>query len=359
MRSEGFYWIFSYKRKIRDVAQMSVRGTGVAMAAFEQVIGHEQIIEHFQNAIRLDKLSHAYILSGEEGSGKRLLARLFSMTLQCEKGGISPCGECRSCKQAEGNNQPDIIWVTHEKPGSIGVEDVRGQVIGDIQIKPYSSPYKIYIIDEAEKLTVQAQNALLKTIEEPPSYGIVVFLTTNAEGFLPTILSRCVVLKLRPASDEAVIRYLMEQVRVPDYKAKVCAAFAQGNVGKAVRLASSEEFEGMKQQVVRLMKNTEAMQMSELLEYTKNISEYKDRIEDYLDLMLVWFRDVLLFKVTRDVNVLVLKEEISEISRRAGKSSYEGLEEIITALDKAKARLRANVNLELVMELLLLTIKEN
>lgn len=329
------------------------------MAGFEQVIGHEQIIEHFQNAIRLDKISHAYILSGEAGMGKKLLAHLFSMTLQCEKHEASPCGGCRSCRQAEGYNQPDIIWVAHEKPGSIGVEDVRGQVVGDIQIKPYSSPYKIYIIDEAEKLTVQAQNALLKTIEEPPAYGIVIFLTTNAESFLPTILSRCVVLNLKPVSNEAVMQYLMEQIRVPDYKAKVCAAFAQGNVGKAVRLASSEQFDEMKQQVIRLMKNIETMEIAELMDYLKDISDYKDNIEDYLDLMLVWFRDVLLFKVTKDANILVLKEEVSAVSRRAGRSSYEGLEEIITALDKAKLRLRANVNFELVMELLLLTIKEN
>lgn len=329
------------------------------MAAFEKVIGHEQIIEHFQNAIRLNKISHAYILNGEEGAGKRLLAHLFSMTLQCEKKEPSPCEECRSCKQAEGHNQPDIIWVTHEKPGSIGVEDVRGQVVGDMQIKPYSSPYKIYIIDEAEKLTVQAQNALLKTIEEPPAYGIVIFLTTNKDSFLPTILSRCVVLDLKPAANESIMRYLMEQVRVPDYKAKVCVAFAQGNVGKAVKLASSENFDEMKLHVIKLLKNIETMQISELLDYLKDISDYKDNIHDYLDLMLVWFRDVLLFKVTKDANVLVLREEMSAISQRAGSSSYEGLEEIIVALDKAKARLRANVNFELVMELLLLTIKEN
>ena len=329
------------------------------MAAFEKVIGHEQIIEHFQNAIRLNKISHAYILNGEEGAGKRLLAHLFSMTLQCEKKEASPCGECRSCKQTEGHNQPDVIWVTHEKPASIGVEDVRGQVVGDMQIKPYSSPYKIYIIDEAEKLTVQAQNALLKTIEEPPAYGIVIFLTTNKDSFLPTILSRCVVLDLRPAANEAIMRYLMEQVRVPDYKAKICVAFAQGNVGKAVKLASSENFDEMKQHVIKLLKNTETMRISELLDYLKDISDYKENIYDYLDLMLVWFRDVLLFKVTKDANVLVLREEMSAISERAGKSSYEGLEEIITALDKAKARLRANVNFELAMELLLLTIKEN
>ena len=118
------------------------------MTTFNNVVGHEKIIEHFQNAVRLDKISHAYILSGEDGAGKSLLAHLFSMTLQCEKKGISPCGECTLCRQAESHNQPDIIWVTHAKPGSIGVEDIRAQVVGDMQMKPYHSPYKIYIIDD-------------------------------------------------------------------------------------------------------------------------------------------------------------------------------------------------------------------
>ena len=159
------------------------------MAGFSEILGHEQIIEHLQNAIKLQKVSHAYILDGEEGAGKKLLARAFAQTLQCERGGVDPCGECHSCKQAQSGNQPDIIEVTHEKPASIGVEDIRGQLCSDIQIKPYSSPYKIYIVDEAEKMTVQAQNALLKTIEEPPAYGVIMLLTTNADAFLPTILS--------------------------------------------------------------------------------------------------------------------------------------------------------------------------
>lgn len=329
------------------------------MTTFNNVVGHEKIIEHFQNAVRLDKISHAYILSGEDGAGKSLLAHLFSMTLQCEKKGISPCGECTLCRQAESHNQPDIIWVTHEMPGSIGVEDIRAQVVGDMQMKPYHSPYKIYIIDEAEKLTVQAQNTLLKTIEEPPEYGIVIFLTTNADGFLPTILSRCVVLQLKPATNEAVARYLVETVQIPDYKARLCAAFAQGNVGKAVRYASKESFDEMRQHVFQLLKNISDMQESRIYETVGELTAYKENINDYLDLMLLWFRDVLIFKVTKDANSMVLREELADISGRAARSSYEGLEEIIVAIDRARTRLRANVSFELVMELLLFTIKEN
>ena len=329
------------------------------MAGFSEILGHEQIIEHLQNAIKLQKVSHAYILDGEEGAGKNMLARAFAQTLQCERGGTEPCGECHSCKQAMSGNQPDIITVTHEKPTSIGVEDIRGQLCGDIQIKPYSSPYKIYIVDEAEKMTVQAQNALLKTIEEPPAYGVIMLLTTNADAFLPTILSRCVTLKLRPVKNEIIRPYLMEKYHIPDYQAEVCTAFARGNVGKAERLAQSEQFAELKSHLLHLLRHLRDMEVYELTEAVRSVSEYKTEINDYLDLMALWFRDVLLFKATRQIDGLVFAEEINAISAQAQKSSYEGLERILKALEKAKVRLNANVNFELTMELLMLTIKEN
>ncbi len=329
------------------------------MAGFSEILGHEQIIEHLQNAIKLQKVSHAYILDGEEGAGKNMLARAFAQTLQCERGGTEPCGECHSCKQAMSGNQPDIITVTHEKPASIGVEDIRGQLCGDIQIKPYSSPYKIYIVDEAEKMTVQAQNALLKTIEEPPAYGVIMLLTTNADAFLPTILSRCVTLKLRPVKNEIIRPYLMEKYHIPDYQAEVCTAFARGNVGKAERLAQSEQFAELKSHLLHLLRHLRDMEVYELTEAVRSVSEYKTEINDYLDLMALWFRDVLLFKATRQIDGLVFAEEINAISAQAQKSSYEGLERILKALEKAKVRLNANVNFELTMELLMLTIKEN
>lgn len=329
------------------------------MAKFQDIVGQEQIREHLRNALASGKVSHAYIINGEKNSGKEFIARVFSMALQCEKGEVEPCQECHSCKQALSGNQPDIIRIVHEKPNSIGVEDIRRQVNGDVAIKPYSSPYKVYIINEAEKMTVQAQNALLKTLEEPPAYAVIILLTANLNALLPTILSRCVVLNMKPVSDELVKQYLMEQMQVPDYKAEVCVAFARGNVGKAKVLASSEDFENVKSEALSLLKYIHDMELSEIIAAIKKITEYKLEIGDYLDIFAVWYRDVLLFKATNDVNSLVFREEIQSIRRTAQRSSYEGIETVINALDTAKKRLEANVNFELVMELMILTIKEN
>lgn len=329
------------------------------MAAFRDIIGQEQIKEHLQNAISAGKVSHAYLINGEKSSGKEFVAKVFAMALQCEKGGEEPCQECHSCKQALSGNQPDIIRVTHEKPNTISVDDIRTQINNDVAIKPYSSPRKVYIVNDAEKMTVQAQNAILKTLEEPPEYAVILLLTTNVNALLPTILSRCVVLNMKPVADELIKKYLMEQLQVPDYKAEVCVAFARGNVGKAKALAASEEFENVKAEALSLLKYIKDMELHEIVAAIKKITEYKLEINDYLDIMAIWYRDVLLFKATADVNHLVFREEIQAIRKVAQRSSYEGIESVIEALEKAKNRLNANVNFDLTMELLMLEIKEN
>lgn len=329
------------------------------MPGFKDVYGQKAIIEHFQNALSSGSVSHAYIINGERSSGKEFIAKIFAMALQCEQQTTDPCNECQSCKQAMSGNHPDIIWVSHEKPATIGVEDIRGGINNDIVIKPYSSKWKIYLINEAEKMTVQAQNALLKTLEEPPAYAVILLLTSNIDVLLPTILSRCVVLNMKPVPDELVKEYLMTQVRIPDYKADVCTAFARGNLGKAKALAASEEFDNIKTEAVSLLKYIRDMEITDILSAIKKINDYKIDINDYLDILSVWYRDVLLFKATNDANHLIFKDEIQYIKKVADQSTYEGIEIIIDSLEKAKARLKANVNFELTMELLLLTIKEN
>lgn len=329
------------------------------MGGFKDVVGHRDIIQYIQDAVQQNKVSHAYILNGQRGSGKKMLAKLFAMTLQCESDRSDPCGECRSCIQANNGNQPDIITVKHEKPASISVDDIRTQVNGDIMIKPYSSPYKVYIIPDADLLTVQAQNALLKTIEEPPEYAVIFLLTENADSLLPTIRSRCVMLKLRNIKDKLVKKYLMEQLQIPDYQAELCAAFAQGNIGRAMLLAKSEHFNEIKEEAIQLLKYINEMELHEIVSAIKEINKYKLEVADYLDIITIWYRDVLLYKATADVDGLVFSDQLKYIKERASKSSYEGIENILEAIEKAKSRIKANVNFDLLMELLLLAIKEN
>lgn len=327
------------------------------MFSFSEIVGHEQIKEHMQAAIRDKKPFHAYLFQGEEGVGKEALARTFAAGLQCQsESADKPCKECVSCRQMESGNQPDVIWVTREK-ASLGVDEIRKQLCNTMDIKPFSSPYKIYLVPEAEKMTEAAQNALLKTIEEPPEYGIVILMTSNISALLPTIQSRCLTMEFRPLSTAVVESYVKEHCQVPDYQARASAAFAQGNLGKAMRYAKSEDFIERKDHIISLLRHVEQMDLSEMLAVIKDLGTRKDEVRDYIDLMVLWYRDVLLFKATKDINQLLFQDEASYISREASHRSYEKIEEILQAFEKAKVRLRANVNFDITMELMLLTLK--
>jgi len=329
------------------------------MADFKDIIGHEHITRHLKEAINNHKVSHAYIFNGAKGTGKAILAGAFAKALQCEDNDGDSCGTCHSCLQAESGNQPDIKWITHDKPAAISVDDIRVQVNNDIAIKPYSSSYKIYIIPDAQKMTTQAQNALLKTIEEPPEYAILLLLTSDVNILLPTILSRCVILNIKAVDTDVITGYLIKNYGIPDYKAKILASFSQGNVGKAIKMAVSVDFQAMYDEILRLLRHIDSMDMNEIVDAIKKMEAYKMDIDDVIDMMMLWYRDVMVLAATNDPNLIVFKEEYSALNKRVSKSSFNGLDNIIKGMERAKQRLAANVNFDLTMELMLLTIKEN
>ncbi|WP_370748864.1 ATP-binding protein [Eubacterium sp.] len=345
-----------------------------------RILGQNHIIKHFENAIKMGKISHAYIINGEAGSGKMKLAVHFAKALQCEANnpdesdgnmqfdfgegtgekkkitGVA-CGQCKSCHQTDSENQPDIKYVTHEKSG-IGVDEIRDQINNDIDIKPYSSRYKIYIVPDSEKMTVQAQNALLKTIEEPPEYAIIILLTTNADMFLQTILSRCVLLNIRPVKEETIRNQLMSEYGIGNYEANVAAVFANGNPGKAIKLATSEDFKELKQQVVGTLLSLEKGGMDIITQRVKEAGSFKNQIDDYFGLMQTWFRDVLLYKATGDTEKLIFQDDYHEIVEMSEKISYFHINIILKSIDRAWNRIKSNVNFDITMEVLFLSMKE-
>lgn len=328
------------------------------MQSFANMIGQASIKEHLKKSLQTGKISHAYIFYGEKGSGKKSLADLFARTLQCEAKGEDPCNQCTSCRQAASHNHPDIMYLQHEKPQIISVDEIRRQINQDIAIKPYSSERKIYIVDEAEKMNVQAQNALLKTLEEPPGYAVILLLTTNLEALLPTIRSRCVTLTMKPVSEQELQRYLMRRAQIPDYKAGVCAAFARGNVGRGLELAVSTEFEELKDSTLQLLLHIEEMTLSDLTAEAKKRAEKNSDREGFLELLEMWYRDVLLYKATGTGRGLIFGEEASRIKKMALRSTFEGLNRMLETITETRTRLAANVNPELTMEWLLLVAQE-
>ncbi|MCR5835823.1 MAG: DNA polymerase III subunit delta [Lachnospiraceae bacterium] len=327
------------------------------MAEIKKIIGQDHIIEHFKNAIRMDRVSHAYIINGEEDSGKKELANLISMSLQCEQGTGEPCLKCRSCLQALGDNHPDIKWISHEKT-VISVDDIREQINNDVDIKPYSGRRKIYIVPDAEKMREAAQNTLLKTLEEPPSYAVIILLTNNSDSFLQTIMSRCLQLNIRPVKDEVIKDYLKNEMGISDYEAGIATAFSGGNLGKAIKLATSAEFGDMKSDVSSTISSIINGSMVDVAAAIKKASDYKDNIMEYLDLFQTWFRDMLVYKSCKDENMIIFQKERINIIQMCEKASYEDINKILEVLDTTKWRMMSNVNFDGALEVLFITIKE-
>ena len=325
---------------------------------FNKIIGHEEIISRFRSSIEADRVSHAYIIAGEEGSGRNTLAYCFAKTLQCESGESQSCGQCKSCKQAESGNHPDIIYIFSEEENSIKVDKIRDELVGTMEIKPYSSRYKIYIIKEGEKMASDAQSALLKTIEEPPEYGIVMIITTQPERLLPTIRSRCVFIQTKPVKESDIHDYLVNECGVSEDKARFAVEYSQGNLGKAVKLATNEEYENLVRTVVALMSNIFEMDMEDITATIQQAENYKININDFLDLMMMWYRDILVLKVTGNPDKIHFTDHYSVIRDQATYLSFNELEAKSKAITAAKERLEAKAKFEDIMRLLIMTLKE-
>ena len=377
------------------------------MRKFSDIIGQKAIIEHLYNALRTGSISHAYILSGDAGSGRKTIASIFAAALQCEdlqeeeteepeqpvsqaSGGLGrpmpgtagaggkaapgapgagrqpaprmrkrklleSCGRCLSCIQAQSGNQPDIITVSHEKPNSIGVGEIR-RMRADLQIKPYSNARKVYIVPDAEKLTIPAQNALLKTLEEPPEYAVIILIANGLSAFLPTILSRCVVLQTRAVGEEQIARFLQREKGIPEDQALILARFAGGNPGQALLLTEDQEFLQMRDQTVELLAHMESADAVRISEFASDIDP--SRRGDVLAFVLMWFRDVLLYFSTQNSENLIFQEDIQYIIGAAGMLGYERIGRILEEIDTASRRLQSNVSADSVFEIMFLKIRQ-
>lgn len=278
-----------------------------------------EIQEFLSRSVQRGQIAHAVLLEGDSGEDWKSLAEEYAVTLQCDR--KCHCGFCRACQAWERNAHPDIIRVTHEKPEVITVDEIRHQLVDDMAIRPYWGPYKVYLLDEAEKMNVQAQNALLKTLEEPPSYGVIVLMTANAEKLLPTIRSRCILLKTQ--------------------------SLTPGQV-------SLEEED--RQFLLSLLHGAGEMEISRMAERAKELKERKIPTSPLMDFFRLWYRDLLVWKSTGDAKRLLLPEEQPYYQEMAGMYSYRRLDQIFAAVDEAEMRIRSNVNFELAVECMLMAM---
>lgn len=325
------------------------------MYTFEEIRGNTPLVEQLRRSAASGRSSHAYLFLGGAGAGKRLIANTFAKALQCE-GEKRPCDSCKSCHAFNHDNHPDVIYFQPLKNGkTYTIEDVREQLLETVDLKPFQYEKKIYIIEKADTLNIQSQNALLKTLEEPPAHAVFLLLAERAEAFLPTILSRVVVMKIRPLSAETIADYLMQAGHLAE-ESHILSAYAQGRIGQALELVEDEGFREMRQDILGKLEALPSMSEGDAYLLAKDFEVYKNDLR-FLDIMELWYRDLLTAKSLREEGYLIQRDKKDAIFR-AAKEPAALLAKKAAAVRTARMRLAQNANFRLTMEVMLMDLKE-
>lgn len=304
---------------------------------FNNIIGQEFAKKYITNSIKNDKVNHAYMFEGIDGIGKNLFAKEFGKLL---------------INVDNVDNSPDYINI--EPTGSsIKIAQIR-ELQSDIIIKPHSK-YKIYVINHAEKMTVESQNALLKTLEEPPEYAIIILITNNKESLLPTIKSRCEIIKFLPISIMELKRYLMDR-GVEEKRSALLANFSRGSIEKALELSESSDFSIMRDDIQKYIQDILDKNMVEILNISSDMDKYKDKVIIVLDMMINYFRDIMICKDRADKDMLINGDRITFIQNMSSKITYSQVSKIIDIIEEAKRKMRSNCNFSVSIQVMALNI---
>ena len=310
---------------------------------FEEIFGNEPAKNSLIHAIREDRVSNAYVFEGITGVGKKLAAHTFARGLVCEnKQGEAPCDACPACRKAKSYNHPDIVYVTRtEDKASIGVDDVREQILKEVYLKPYLSSRRVFIIGEGDALSPEAQNALLKVLEEPPAFVTFVICVTKQEKLLDTVLSRSCVVTFFPLSFQEVSAYL-EQKYGANEKTALFARLSQGSIGAAETMLSDQSAEQLYEDSIRaiLRLQNNALSVRETADFL--ITE-KERAAQIADFFQTFLRDCVLLKSGMEEHV-IYQNKRSDMRVFCDTVSKKGLIKAFDRLTDFKLRMKQNLN---------------
>lgn len=291
---------------------------------FDKIIGNEQIITALKKMVKQNKTSHSYLFLGIQGIGKKIIAKEFAKMLLCieeEK----YCNKCKSCIEFNTNNNPDYIYIEPDE-NNIKIEQIRNMQ-KSIQEKPIISDKKIYIIDNADLMTKEAQNCLLKTLEEPPKFATIILIGSNEIAFLPTIKSRCTIIKFNKIEDKEIENYLKLNYKINTNKNMI--KIFQGSIGKAIKLKDKQQDYQILENIIEEL-NTKTL--IDIFNEAKILYNSKDEIEDMLEY----------------INLLLLQKS---------KQNYL-FTNCIKVVENAKKRLKLNANYDMTIDNMLFNIWE-
>ena len=292
---------------------------------FENIIGNDKIKQELTNSIRLNLNSHSYLFIGTSGIGKKIIAKEFAKMILCE-GEEKYCNKCKSCLEFDSNNNPDFFIISPDG-NSIKIEQIR-EMQRKIIEEPIISSKKVYIIDDSDKMTKEAQNALLKTLEEPPKFVVILLIGENENMFLPTIKSRCNIIKFKNIPDNEIKHYLEQKYQMKDLDNNVIKAFG-GSIGKAEILREKKE---LYEAIYNSIDKIERLDLIDLLKQADIIYKSQDDKFDILEY----------------INVILFEK---------AKTNFKYLN-CIDIIEKTKERLKANSNYNMCIDNMLFSLWE-
>jgi len=307
-------------------------------------IGQTEIIEEFRNGIRHDSLSHAFVFTGEKGIGKKTLARFIAKALLCTGDADSsfPCGCCRGCRSFDENVNPDFMVIRSETK-NIVIKQIR-DLIDDIVVKPLNHR-KVYVIEDAEKMTVQAQNCLLKTLEEPPNYAKIILTTSNYESLLLTIRSRVVRKHLKPSTIKE-LKLIAQKNGIDTTGKDHLLALSRGIPGIAFQLLADKDFEKHREETLRFVFDDS---IESKLYYNQYLSNNKNAFDVCINILESIYRDALLVKCSVE-DGLINSDKKDNILKYANMHSAIDITERISRIENVRNGMKRNVNYQLAVD---------
>ena len=305
-------------------------------------VGHSSLIENFKNRCSNGNLSHAQLISGEDGIGKSILAEILGKLI------------------LNGDLNREYVDIINYKPSkaSFGVDDVR-EIIDEVNKKPFEGDKKVIIIHQGNKLTIQAQNALLKTIEEPPAEVYIIILCESLELILDTIKSRCEIYKLTPLTKDELYKYIA--IKGYDYSEEEkssAIAFSEGIPGRIDRYFSDTELQELRDKIVDLLLQLTNNEIEAILEKEEQLVSYKQNKEEVINVLSSFIRDILVNKEVYNENLIINRDKIKEIERLTNEMSFKKLNKMILSLQEARKNIKNNVSWAMTVRIMLMDFME-
>jgi len=319
---------------------------------FADILGHERVIEVFRRTLRTGKTAHSYLFEGISGCGRKKTALVLIQALFCKVLPDDACGECPSCRKVAGGNHADIHFIEPlPDKRDISIDQLRAMQ-RELSLRPYEAPRKACIIEPAERMSVNASNSLLKTLEEPPGNALIILLTENAGMLLPTIRSRCQLIRFSHLSPEHV-QTLLERTGISAGTASLLAPMAGGSMQQALGL-DNESLTARREVVLTLLDHLNLNRIATVFDSSEELSKNRDETLEALDMMLSFFRDAVHLGAGNS-NILNqnLKPAIESISRRR---SFPRNLELLNRIYETRHAVQRNANSKLALDHLFMQI---